>query len=110
MPHPPRSTPQVKHFAIKLRHDLTPAERKPWTHLRNDQLGVNFCRQHAIGPYIADFCCVEKKLIIELDGGLLTVRPACPRQLGYSLLQAAFPAAAKEKAAEIFVSRFFLEP
>lgn len=36
--------------------------------LRNDQLGVNFRRQHAIGPYIADFCCVKKKLIIELDG------------------------------------------
>jgi len=36
--------------------------------LRNDQLGVNFRRQHAIGPYITDFCCIEKKLIIELDG------------------------------------------
>jgi very-short-patch-repair endonuclease len=34
----------------------------------NKLLGVNFRRQHAIGPYIADFCCIEKKLIVELDG------------------------------------------
>ncbi len=68
MPRPPRSTPQTKHFAVELRHELTPTERKLWAYLRNDQLGVNFRRQHAIGPYIADFCCVEEKLIIELDG------------------------------------------
>jgi very-short-patch-repair endonuclease len=68
MPRPPRSTPQTKHFAVELLHALTPAERKLWNHLRNDQLGVNFRRQHAIGPYITDFCCIEKKLILELDG------------------------------------------
>jgi very-short-patch-repair endonuclease len=68
MPRPPRSTSQTKRFAVELRHNLTAAERKLRTHLRNDRLGVNFRRQHAIGPYIADFCCVEKKLILELDG------------------------------------------
>lgn len=36
MPRPPRSSPQTKHFAIELRHDPTPAERKLWTHLRNE--------------------------------------------------------------------------
>lgn len=76
-PPAPQHTPQVKHFAIELRHDLTPAERKLWTHLRNDQLGVNFRRQHAIGPYIADFCCFEQKLIIELDGGHHLEQAAC---------------------------------
>ncbi|MBV6452185.1 MAG: hypothetical protein MHPDNHAH_02939 [Anaerolineales bacterium] len=55
--------------AGKLRKDPTPAERKLWAALRNDQLGVNFRRQHAIGKYIPDFVCIEKKLIIELDGG-----------------------------------------
>jgi very-short-patch-repair endonuclease len=68
MPRLHRSTPQIMSYAIELRHELTPAERKLWAYLRNDQLGVNFRRQHAIGPYIADFCCIEKKLIIELDG------------------------------------------
>jgi very-short-patch-repair endonuclease len=69
MPHPPRSTPKIKRQAIELRHELTPAEHKLWARLRNDQLnGVNFRRQHAIGPYIADFCSVKAKLILELDG------------------------------------------
>ncbi len=50
------------------REELTPAERKLWAHIRNDQLGVNFRRQHAIGIYIPDFCSPKAKLIIELDG------------------------------------------
>lgn len=66
---PRRTTPQGYEKARQLRKELTPAERKLWAVLRGDQLGVSFRRQHAIGPYIADFCCVKKKLIIELDGG-----------------------------------------
>ncbi len=68
MPRPPRSNPKTRTHAIELRKELTPAERKLWTVIRNDQLGVNFRRQHAIGNYIPDFVCLEKKLIIELDG------------------------------------------
>jgi very-short-patch-repair endonuclease len=68
MPRPPRSNPKTRTRAIELRKELTPAERKLWAVIRNDQLGVNFRRQHAIGKYIADFVCIEKKLIIELDG------------------------------------------
>jgi len=69
MPRPPRSNPKTRTQAIELRKQLTPAERKLWAYLRNDQLGVNFRRQHAIGRYIPDFVCIKKKLIIELDGG-----------------------------------------
>ena len=54
--------------AGKLRKEPTPAERKLWSRIRNDQLGVNFRRQHAVGNYIPDFVCIEKKLIVELDG------------------------------------------
>lgn len=64
-----RATTKAKHYAIELRHELTPEEAKVWARLRNDQLGVSFRRQHAIGPYIVDFCAVKAKLIIELDGG-----------------------------------------
>ena len=39
-----------------------------WARLRNDQLGVTFRCQHAIGSYIPDFCSPKAKLIIELDG------------------------------------------
>ena len=68
MPRPPRSNPKTRTRAIELRKELTPTERKLWSRIRNDQLGVNFRRQHAIEKYIPDFVCIEKKLIIELDG------------------------------------------
>ena len=68
MPRPKRSNPKTKHQAIQLRKKSTLAERKLWALIRNDQLGVNFRRQHAIGNYIPDFVCIEKKLIVELDG------------------------------------------
>ena len=56
-------------FARKLRKDQTEAERKIWYFLRDRRFeGLKFRRQHLMGPYIADFCCTEKKLIIELDG------------------------------------------
>lgn len=62
----PRSNPKTKHFAIQLRKESTPAERKLWSRIRNDQLGVTFRRQHAIGNYIPDFYSPKAKLIIEL--------------------------------------------
>ena len=68
MPRPKRSNPTTKHRAIQLRKKSTPAERKLWSKIRDDQLGVNFRRQHAVGNYIPDFVCIEKKLILELDG------------------------------------------
>jgi very-short-patch-repair endonuclease len=68
MPRPPRSNPKTRTHAIELRKEQTPAEHKLWGIIHNDQLGVNFRRQHAIGNYIPDFVCVQKKLIIELDG------------------------------------------
>jgi elongation factor P--(R)-beta-lysine ligase len=53
----------------RLRSDQTDAERKLWSTLRGQTPGVKFRRQHQIGSFIADFCCVEKRLIVELDGG-----------------------------------------
>jgi very-short-patch-repair endonuclease len=47
----------------------TDAERRLWMRLRRHQLGVQFRRQHPIGPYIVDFCCVERMMVVELDGG-----------------------------------------
>jgi very-short-patch-repair endonuclease len=63
-----RSNPKTMHKAGQLRKEPTPAEAKLWSRLRNDQLGVTFRRQHAIGNYIPDFCSPRAKLIIELDG------------------------------------------
>jgi lysyl-tRNA synthetase class 2 len=55
--------------AKKLRHNLTDAERLLWSRLRAMQLGAKFRRQHPVAGYYADFCCVERQLIVELDGG-----------------------------------------
>jgi very-short-patch-repair endonuclease len=57
-------------FAKELRCELTLAERMLWHCLRMRQAdGIRFRRQHAIGPYIADFCAVAELLIVEVDGG-----------------------------------------
>ena len=56
--------------ARELRQRQTEAERLLWRHLRNRNLGRwKFRRQHPIGPFFADFACVERRLVIEVDGG-----------------------------------------
>jgi adenine-specific DNA-methyltransferase len=53
-----------------LRRQITDAEKALWQILRNRQVAhAKFRRQHPIGPYVADFACLEDKLIIEADGG-----------------------------------------
>ena len=49
---------------------MTDAERRLWFQVCNRHLaGYRFRRQHPIGPYFADFACVERHLVVELDGG-----------------------------------------
>jgi very-short-patch-repair endonuclease len=63
-------SPKAKSYARKLRRDMTDAEKRLWWHLR-DKLPMettHFRRQFAIGPYIVDFACLERKVIIEVDG------------------------------------------
>jgi len=54
--------------ARELRTERPEVEAILWSRLRAKQLRVKFRRQHPIGPFITDFACVEKKLIVELDG------------------------------------------
>jgi very-short-patch-repair endonuclease len=57
-------------IARKLRRNMTDAERKLWSILRNRKLThMKFRRQVPIGPYVADFLCYEARLIVEADGG-----------------------------------------
>lgn len=54
----------------ELRKEQTEAEKLLWSRLRNNQLcGVKFRRQQPVGNYIVDFVSLDKKLIIEIDGG-----------------------------------------
>jgi very-short-patch-repair endonuclease len=55
--------------ARQLRSNQTPDEYKLWGYLRAKRLdGAKFRRQHPIGSYFGDFCCVRSRLIVEIDG------------------------------------------
>jgi len=59
-----------KDRARALRHELTRSEKALWLQLRNRKLGgLKFRRQQPLDPYILDFFCADKRLVIELDGG-----------------------------------------
>ncbi len=58
----------LKPFSRELRSRQTEAEEMLWVYLRRKGLGVTFRRQHSILDYIADFICLPKKLVIEVDG------------------------------------------
>ena len=60
----------TRQLARALRKRMTDAERLLWRHLRNRELGgLKFKRQYPVGPFIVDFICVEKNVVIEVDGG-----------------------------------------
>jgi very-short-patch-repair endonuclease len=61
---------QSRSRARQLRKNPTDAERLLWQKLRLWQVdGCKFRRQQPLGPYIVDFVCLQKRLIVELDGG-----------------------------------------
>ena len=63
-------TQQTLERAKTLRQSQTDAEGLLWHYLCRKQLdGYKFRRQQPIGPYIVDFACMSRKLVIELDGG-----------------------------------------
>jgi very-short-patch-repair endonuclease len=56
--------------ARELRTNSTDAERRLWQKLKRRQVaGVKFRRQQPIGPYIVDFVCLERRVVVEVDGG-----------------------------------------
>ena len=57
-----------KEIRRELRRNQTPQEILLWSKIRNNQTGYKWRRQVSIGPYIADFYCREKFLVIEVDG------------------------------------------
>jgi very-short-patch-repair endonuclease len=80
--------------AKENRKKATEAEKKLWNEIRNRKLEYKFRRQHPIDNYIADFICLEQKLIIEVDGGYHTqtkeyddARTAVLNELGYRVIR-----------------------
>ena len=88
-------TRKQKTIARRLRRTQTDAEKKLWSRLRDRQLcDVKLRRQHPIGPYVTDFCCLEIGVVIELDGGQHAIRALEDqkralylRQRGYCVLR-----------------------
>jgi very-short-patch-repair endonuclease len=57
--------------ARELRKNMTPAEKILWERLRHNRLnGLQFRRQQIINPYIVDFYCHAKTLVVEVDGDI----------------------------------------
>ena len=69
---------RLKEYAQKNRNHPTEAESLLWSVLSGKGLdGVKFRRQHIIGQYIADFVCLDKGLVVELDGHHHSLPPFC---------------------------------
>ncbi len=68
---PYRDVPPVQRGrARSLRSDMTDAERRIWARLRAHRFrGASFRRQMPIDPYVVDFVCFKRRLVIEIDGG-----------------------------------------
>ena len=71
--HPSSASPlqweKLKPLARQMRHAPTEAEERLWQALRNRGVaGLKFRRQHAIERFIVDFFCLERRLIVEVDG------------------------------------------
>jgi len=61
---------KLTNIARSLRNSPTDAEKLLWSHIRNRKInGLKFRRQHPINKCVVDFVCIERSLVIELDGG-----------------------------------------
>ena len=90
------NTPKDYRRARSLRNDASPIEQKLWPVLRDaaKSKGLKFRRQQVIHPYIADFACMEVRLLIEIDGdthatskGYDEARDDKLRKIGFTVLR-----------------------
>ena len=64
-----KGNPSQLSFKRSLRYNMTEPEKLLWSRLRSKQFNfLKFRKQHGIGPYIVDFYCPEKLIVIEIDG------------------------------------------
>jgi len=99
--------------ARNLRQTATESEQAAWPLLRTLRFkGFKFRRQHPLGQYIVDFCCPQKRLIVELDGSVHgqpsqakrdTRREAHLKNMGYTV--ARFSNGMVLEAPELFVNK-----
>ena len=58
----------MKELQKNRKQQTTEAEQVLWEQLRTKKLSFKFRRQHIVDEFIVDFICIEKRLIIEVDG------------------------------------------
>ena len=88
----PTHTPIAGSRARALRRQLTVSEARVWSGLKGKALGARFRRQVPCGHWIADFCCLNPKLVIEIDDSSHefrdeTVRTEHFESLGFAVLR-----------------------
>jgi len=80
---------EIAGYARDMRHDPTEPETRLWRALSGSKLdGFKFRRQAQIGPFIADFLCPQKALVVEVDGDTHDIdadqpRDSALRRMGY---------------------------
>ncbi|MGC9993974.1 MAG: DUF559 domain-containing protein [Terriglobia bacterium] len=99
--------------ARELRTNETESEKAAWRLLRTLRLnGFKFRRQHPVGPYIVDFCCPQRRLIVELDGSAHSQpsqirhdanRDSRLKRMGYTVMR--IPNGMVLEAPELFVKK-----
>ena len=67
---PPPAQRPVVYRARQLRSEMSMPERMLWQQLRQRPGGLKFRRQQPVGPYIVDFCCLQRLLVIEVEGAV----------------------------------------
>ena len=107
-----RSSSQIEK-ARELRHAPTETEQAAWRLLRGIKFkGFKFCRQHALGPYVVDFYCAQRRRVVDLDGSVHgqpsqsrrgVRRDAHLKGVGYTVLR--FPNGIVQEAPELFVQK-----
>jgi very-short-patch-repair endonuclease len=113
-----RSTESIQ-FARNQRRSSNEFAFTVWQWIRNRQISdQKFRREHSIPPYTVDFCCVELKLIIEIDGdGHFTeegrerdrVRDEYLASLGYKILRIPGYAVVRENGNAVQTIREFVQ-
>lgn len=79
-----RATARSMNSARRLRRQLSLPEMLLWRLLRLNRRDLRFRKQHAIGPFVADFYCPAAKMVIEVDGAVHNERQdADARRDGY---------------------------
>ena len=67
---PTNIAPKTRQRARRLRREMTPVEGILWSRIKTLRRshGLHFRRQAPVGPFVVDFACLSRRLVVEVDG------------------------------------------